>query len=89
MLGDGPGDLRRHPGRYGVHSHSKRRYDAHMMHLAKDYLADHPQPELFEFLRYGYRDLWRRHGGITGHVVPRPRLLPVGWAARQAAKASG
>jgi hypothetical protein len=79
------GDLRRHPGRYAVHSHSKERYDAEMAKLAKAYLADHPEPELFEFLRFSSQELWDRHGGIRGVVVPRPKLLPVGWLARQAA----
>ncbi len=81
------GDLRRHPGRYAVHSHSKQCYDAHMAELVKEYLADHPEPELFEFLRLGHLELWERHGGITGVVVPRPKLLPVGWLTRQAAQA--
>ena len=80
------GDLRRHAGRYAVHSHSKRCYDAHMAELAKEYLADHPAPDVFDFLRSGYADLWDRHGGITGVVVPRPKLLPVGWVSRQAAR---
>lgn len=80
------GDLRRHPGRYAVHSHSKRSYDSQMAELVKDYLIHHPEPELFDFLRYGYQQLWERHGGITGVVVPRPKLLPIGWATRQAAQ---
>jgi hypothetical protein len=81
------GDLRRHPGRYAVHSHSKDRYDAHMAELVGAYLEDHPEPAVFDFLRHGYQHLWDRHGGITGVVVPRPKLLPVGWATpRQAAR---
>lgn len=80
------GDLRRHPGRYAVHSHSKDRYDAHMAELVEQYLDDHPEPEVFDFLRHGYQHLWERHGGITGIVVPRPKLLPVGWATKQAAR---
>ena len=81
------GDLRRHPGRYAVHSHSKARYDSHMAELSREYVEDHPVPDLFEFLRTGYRELWDRHGGITGLLVPRPKLLPVGWAtARSAAR---
>jgi hypothetical protein len=79
------GDLRRHPGRYAVHSHSKDRYDARMAELVKDYLADHPEPGVFDFLRAGYRELWESHGGIAGVVVPRPKLLPVGCAAARAA----
>ena len=79
------GDLRRHPGRYAVHSSSKDRYDEHMAELVKEYLADHPEPELYEFLRYGYQQLWTRHGWITGVVVPRPKLLPVGWGVSRVA----
>jgi hypothetical protein len=75
---DFDGDLRRHPGRNTVHSNSKSDYDSAMAAMAKDYLADHPAPEVFEFLRYNYRDLWERHQGIVGAIVPRPKLLPVG-----------
>lgn len=81
------GDLRRHAGRYAVHSHSKARYDSHMAELAREYVADHPEPRLFGFLEAGYRELWDRHGGIVAAVVPRPKLLPVGWpTARSAAR---
>ena len=38
----------------------------------------HDRPELFEFLRYRYRDLWLKHGGIRGVVVPAPATLAVG-----------
>jgi predicted metallopeptidase len=71
------GDLRRHPGRYAVHSHSKRDYDHRMGDLVRKYLAGHPAPDVYDFLRLGYAELWRRHGGVTGIVVPRPKLLPV------------
>jgi predicted metallopeptidase len=79
------GDLRRHPGRYAVHSHSKDRYDARMAELVKEYLAGHPEPGVFDFLRHGAAGLADRHGGVTGVVVPRPKLLPVGWASPRAA----
>ncbi|HVL16295.1 MAG TPA: hypothetical protein VM529_27225 [Gemmata sp.] len=82
------GDLRRHPGRYAVHSHSKERYDRAMAELVKAYLEEHPDPEQFSFLRAGYRELWERHGGIVGAVVPRPKLLPVGRAPARAAARS-
>jgi predicted metallopeptidase len=71
------GDLRRLPGRYAVHSHSKCDYDRHMARLVKAYLADHPDPGVYDFLKLGYADLWRGHGGITGVVVPRPKLVPI------------
>jgi hypothetical protein len=80
------GDLRRHPGRYAVHSRSKDDYDLRMGELVDDYLSGHPEPEVFRFLRSGYRELWELHGGIFGTVVPRPKLLPVGAAAPRAAR---
>lgn len=79
------GDLRRHPGRYAVHSHSKEGYDLRMAKLASEYVAEHPEPEVFQFLKSSCRDLWDAHGGITGVVVPRPKLLPVGCATSQVA----
>jgi len=84
------GDLRRHPGRYAVHSHSKAHYDREMADLVNDYRNNHPEPEVFAFLNAGYRELWDRHHGIVGVVVPRPKLLPVGWtSARTAARSQG
>jgi hypothetical protein len=72
------GDLRRHSGRYSIHSHSKAGYDSLMRELVKGYLADHPYREIFAFLHFGFRELWDRNGGIVGSLIPRPKLLPVG-----------
>jgi len=80
------GDLRRHEGRYVVHSRSKADYEANVNALMEQYLKGHGRPELFEFLQHPYRDLWLRHGGIRAAIVPRPKLLPVGRALRPAAK---
>jgi hypothetical protein len=79
------GDLRRHPGRYAVHSASKDRYDGHMLDLAREYLAGRPDPPSLDYLKLGYQEMWERYGGITGVVVPRPKLLPVGWTTSRAA----
>lgn len=83
------GDLRRHPGRYTVHTHSKDSYDSHMAELVKEYLSEHPDPSVFQFLRQRYRELWEQRGGIIGVVVPRPKILPVGWANMVAAAREG
>jgi hypothetical protein len=78
------GDLRRHDGRYALHSHSKRIYDAHMAGMAREYLASRPDPALYSFLRVSFAQLVHRHGSVIGIVVPRPRLIPVcDTAARQ------
>ena len=71
------GDLRRHGGRYAVHSHSQRQYDQHMAALARAYLATDPDPGLLAFLRYNFAELRRRHGAVVGVVVPRPKLVPL------------
>jgi predicted metallopeptidase len=71
------GDLRRHEGRYALHSHSKRLYDAHMADLARAYLSNGAQRSLHDFLRLNFAQLQHRHGSVVAVVVPRPRLLPV------------
>jgi hypothetical protein len=71
------GDLRRHPGRCQLHTRSQRQYDNHMALLARDYLASGPDPELYAFLRLDFAQLERRHGGIVGIVVPRPKMVPL------------
>jgi predicted metallopeptidase len=71
------GDLRRHAGRYAMHSHSQRRYDLHMANLARAYLASRPDPGLHGFLRLNHSQLRRRHGRVVGVVVPRPKLVPL------------
>jgi hypothetical protein len=80
------GDLRRYPGRYTVHSHSKDGYDSRMEELVDDYLAEHPEPDVYRFLQFKHRELCETHGGVTGVIVPRPRLLPVGSATTVAAR---
>lgn len=75
------GDLRRHEGRYQIHSHSKREYDQKMADWVELYLKNHPWPEVFEFLRCNTQELWQRWGGIRSAHVPRPKLIPVGQVA--------
>jgi hypothetical protein len=71
------GDLRRHEGRYAIHSHSKHCYDAHMADLARSYLANGADPALHAFLRLNFAELQHRHGQVLGVVVPRPKLIRV------------
>jgi predicted metallopeptidase len=71
------GDVRRHEGRYQFHTHSQKEYDHAMGKLVREYLAVHDAAEIFEFLHPGYTELWNRHGGIYGTVLPRPKLIPV------------
>jgi len=71
------GDLRRHEGRYEMHSHSKRHYDAHMADLARSYMHNGADRPLHGFLRLNFAQLQHRHGSVVAVQVPRPRLLPV------------
>lgn len=76
------GDLRRHDGRYAIHSHSQRLYDRHMAALARAYLAGGPDPKLHAFLRLNFAQLQLRHGSVIGVMVPRPKLIPVAAAKK-------
>lgn len=71
------GDLRRHAGRYAVHTHSQKAYDAHMAELAREYLQSRPDPRMYGFLRLTHAQLCARHGSVAGVTVPRPKLVPV------------
>jgi Putative phage metallopeptidase len=79
------GDLRRHGGRYQLHTHSQRCYDEQMRELARAYLASSPEPALHAFLRLSFAQLHERHGAIHGVVVPRPRIVPLLGQAAQIA----
>jgi Putative phage metallopeptidase len=71
------GDIRRHTGRYHAHTHSQAAYDAEMGHFADQWLRQSPPPELWAFLQDDFHGLSRRHGGIVGVRIRRPRILPV------------
>jgi hypothetical protein len=77
------GDLRRHDGRYQLHTHSQKEYDGRMGGLARAYLATQPDPALHAFLRLNFAQLQKRHGAVLGIVVPRPKIIPLLGAAAQ------
>jgi predicted metallopeptidase len=71
------GDLRRHDGRYSLHTHSKCGYDRHMARLVEDYLATQPDPTLYAFLQLDFAQLQEKHRSVIGISVPRPKVVPV------------
>lgn len=71
------GDLRRHAGRCYAHGPSERRYHAMMRELAQAFLARQPSPEIYDFLRYSFRELRSRYGAVYGTRIATPKLLPV------------
>ena len=74
---DFDGDLRRHNGRCHVHTHSQKKYDEQMGHLARTYLGNGADPKVHAFMRLSFAQLKQKHGGVVGVTVPRPKLLPV------------
>jgi hypothetical protein len=71
------GDLRRHGGRYAIHTRSQKRYDQQMAGLAREYLAGGADPALHSFLRLTFRQLEQLHGTVFGMCVPVPKLVPI------------
>ncbi len=69
------GDLRRHGGRYCVHTHSKKGYDRQMASLAREYLQNGADAALHAFLRLDFNQLRQRHGQVIGTVAPMPKLV--------------
>jgi hypothetical protein len=71
------GDIRRHEGRCYAHTSSQAGFDQAMGVLADRWLALGPPEETWGFLKHGFADLHRLHGGIHGLRLPRPKLIPV------------
>jgi predicted metallopeptidase len=71
------GDLRRHEGRYAVHTASQKRYDEEMALMAREYLQNGADQRLHDFLRLNFSQLCHRHGSVVGLVAPRPKLIPI------------
>ena len=71
------GDLRRHPGRCSAHTHSQKKYDAHMDRLVTAYLKKGADIARSAFLKLSFAQLCRRHGAVVGLHLPRPKLVPV------------
>lgn len=71
------GDLRRHQGRYCLHTSSQKRYDQQMHAWATAYLRSKPEPELYSFLRLNFDQLHSCHGAVQGVTVPMPKLILV------------
>lgn len=71
------GDIRRMEGRYHVHSHSQKEYDREMAVLAERYLQHHPDPALWNFLRFRFEEISRHSSGVIGLKLPIPKLIPL------------
>lgn len=71
------GDIRRFEGRYHAHSSSQKEYDLLMERYVDEYLQLAPPKNLYAFLEHDFHGLLKQHGGVTGHKLPIPKLIPV------------
>lgn len=69
------GDIRRHEGRYHVHSASQKEYDREMARLGQAYLQRRPSREVWGFLEFNFEQLIARHGSVVGRKIPIPKLV--------------
>ncbi len=71
------GDLRRFKGRCYAHGPSQKSYDAQVNKLAQRWWRRSPPAELYQFLRFSFRELDAQCGPIYGTKIPAPKLIPV------------
>jgi hypothetical protein len=71
------GDLRRHPGRCYIHTHSEVAYNAHMKQLSRAWLDRGPPDSLYRFLQKDFDQLEREHERVVGVRIPQPKLIPL------------
>ena len=71
------GDLRRHPGRCYIHTHSEVAYNAHMKQLSREWLDRGPPDSLYRFLQKDFDQLEREHKRVVGVRIPQPKLIPL------------
>lgn len=71
------GDLRRFKGRCFAHGSSQKKYDETVREFVDHWLKQNPPPEIWDFLRYGYRDLVDAYGALHGTKIPMPKIIDV------------
>lgn len=71
------GDVRRFPGRNWKHG-SKGQYDAVCRKLRSDWLGQDPDPRLYSFLQWNYRQLFEHFDSIRGWRYPGIKLIEIG-----------
>lgn len=71
------GDLRRFAGRCFAHGSSQKRYDAAVRRMVEFWLKSDPPADIWDFLRFNYKELVEIHGRIHGMKTPAPKVIPV------------
>ncbi|MGE0594176.1 MAG: hypothetical protein AB7G23_18830 [Vicinamibacterales bacterium] len=57
--------MERSDGTYAANCHGTRFFED-VVRMVREYLATRPDPEVFEFLRYDFKELTARFGGVAG-----------------------
>lgn len=70
------GDLRRFRGRCFAHGASQKKYDKTVQSFVDRWLGQNPPPEIWDFLRYGYKELIAEYGGLHGTRIAMPKIIP-------------
>lgn len=71
------GDLRRFGGRCYAHGSSSKKYDQKVRKLLDHWLEQNPSPEIWEFLKWNYKELCERFGSVGGTKISPPKLYPM------------
>ena len=72
------GSIRTFGGRYFIHGASQKEYNRKVSALSRQWLSGDPRPELWDFLRYDFKALCERYGGLSGETVRIPPLKVIG-----------
>jgi hypothetical protein len=57
--------MERADGTYSANCHGVRFFED-VVEMVQQYVASHPEPEVWEFLQYNYEELSARYGGVVG-----------------------
>ncbi|MDR0870010.1 MAG: hypothetical protein LBN39_04375 [Planctomycetaceae bacterium] len=71
------GDLRRFAGRCFAHGSSQKKYDKTVREMTDHWLKQEPPAEVWDFLRYNYRELEAAYGKLFGTRIITPKIIPV------------
>jgi predicted metallopeptidase len=71
------GDLRRFAGRCSTHGSSQKKYDQIVQGFVDHWLKQNPPPQIWDFLRFSYKELISTYGKLVGKKINFPKIIPV------------
>ncbi|GHT28657.1 hypothetical protein FACS18942_09260 [Planctomycetales bacterium] len=70
------GDIRRFNGRCFAHGSSQKKYDKTVQQFTDYWLKQEPPEEIWNFLRFNYKELTENFGRLVGTRIKKPMLIP-------------